>query len=178
MKEYYRGLILLRDFCNLNTEGARKIAKKHDKELGTVTQAVVTEYVKRERSFGRQHRLTLLIAETEQLYSLALCAGHRTQAMDQLRILGPRGVENTVFSLGLVVGITVTVMLLMAYVLAIQTPEARDYIGSQAHKGDVRGYLVVYRTVCKTCVKIPRFFERFLEYVFANLRSSPNSTTR
>jgi EXS family len=121
-------------------------------ELGTGTQKLVHEYVQQERSFGRRRRLELLITETEQLYSMVLCDGRRTEAMDALRLPQPRPMEDVVFSLGLILGITFAFAGIIAYMFGTLSSDDRDYLGLQAHNGNVRAFLVVYRTMIMSVI--------------------------
>lgn len=63
-KEFYRGLILLESYCNLNVEALEKILKKHDKNTGVVCRDRYREIISK-KEFYSHAQLKLLISETE-----------------------------------------------------------------------------------------------------------------
>jgi hypothetical protein len=66
--EFYRGLVLLESYCELNHEAIRKIVKKFDKTFGTSTQSFYMTSVIAPMDWSKHATLKLFITETEVNY--------------------------------------------------------------------------------------------------------------
>ncbi|XP_065198397.1 xenotropic and polytropic retrovirus receptor 1 homolog [Sycon ciliatum] len=114
--EYYLSLILLQNFEKVNSEGFRKICKKHDKMLSVTTgmdfykEKVLKSHYHVSESTGN------LILQTENAVIERLEDGNRQKAMNKLRVppLDARVESSDLFRLGLWLG-----MLFMALLALI-----------------------------------------------------------
>mmetsp|Transcript_17783 Transcript_17783/g.24763 ORF Transcript_17783/g.24763 Transcript_17783/m.24763 type:complete len:701 (-) Transcript_17783:238-2340(-) len=117
--EFYRGLILLQSFCELNYDALRKILKKYDKNFGTQMQHQYLVTTIQNLEFYKHSHLKLLIAEVEHVFALSFTSGHRTQAMEKLRVPESQSSELSFLGLGWNVGLSFPILLLICYTLSI-----------------------------------------------------------
>jgi SPX domain protein involved in polyphosphate accumulation len=84
IRKFYRGLVLLQHYCEMNYTAFHKILKKHDKQIGL---DIKKEYMNKidATKFAQQRELQLVMKETEMVYADCFTEGHRSKAMDELR---------------------------------------------------------------------------------------------
>jgi hypothetical protein len=116
--ESYRGLVLLRNFGELNKQAVDKILKKHDKQLGTRFRESWQAQNCYQLTFCEQSMLGDLMREMELLYAQAYTHGHRTDAMNRLRVPddGEHDVEVPAFQFGITLGLTLTMLAIAIYI--------------------------------------------------------------
>ena len=83
--EFYRGLELLKSYCNQNQEGFRKITKKFDKSTGLRTSKKFMSEKVNKSYFGTSDVLDTLVHQTEDLFSTYFERGNRKTAVQKLR---------------------------------------------------------------------------------------------
>ena len=64
-REFYRGLVLLEGYCNLNVEALQKIIKKHQKNIGTVNKNYYFKNNVQPLEFYKHSLLKILVHESE-----------------------------------------------------------------------------------------------------------------
>lgn len=69
-REFYRGLILLEGYCDLNYHAFQKILKKYDKTFGTNKKFHYLNQKIDPCEFHKQEKLKLIITEIEVIYIL------------------------------------------------------------------------------------------------------------
>eukprot|EP01116_Phalansterium_solitarium_P024433 TRINITY_DN8958_c0_g1_i1.p1 TRINITY_DN8958_c0_g1~~TRINITY_DN8958_c0_g1_i1.p1 ORF type:complete len:766 (+),score=185.10 TRINITY_DN8958_c0_g1_i1:50-2299(+) len=115
--EFYRGLVLLEGYCELNLRAIEKILKKHDKNIPNPKKAKFIQKRVEPLEFFRHSELTVLASECEYQYSVLFTGGHRSEAMEKLRVPKTRravGLANFRFGfyLGLIVALLSTTIYL------------------------------------------------------------------
>jgi hypothetical protein len=123
--ESYRGLVLLRNFGELNKMAIDKILKKHDKQLGTSFRESWQSQNCYQLTFSEQRLLSDIMREMELIFATSYTQGHRTEAMQALRVPDEdeHDVEAPAFQFGVMLGISVTFLAIAAYVFGT-TPNA------------------------------------------------------
>ncbi|PRP82501.1 hypothetical protein PROFUN_10071 [Planoprotostelium fungivorum] len=143
-QEFYRGLVLLESFCELNHEAIRKLVKKFDKVLGTHTRDHYMKSVVDPCDWVKNATLKLLTAETEHVFSKAFTEGRRTKAMEELRIpKNQKQVGLSIFRNGLYVGLSVPLFILTIYLLATRPSKDFEHYESMFIVYRMLGMLVV-----------------------------------
>jgi hypothetical protein len=127
--ESYRGLVLLRNFGELNKQAVDKILKKHDKQLGTRFRESWQAQNCYQLTFCEQSMLGDLMREMELLYAQAYTRGHRTDAMNRLRVPdeGEHDVEVPAFQFGITLGLTLTMLAIAIYIFALMEEKPPFY---------------------------------------------------
>eukprot|EP01117_Protostelium_nocturnum_P007705 TRINITY_DN2766_c0_g1_i2.p1 TRINITY_DN2766_c0_g1~~TRINITY_DN2766_c0_g1_i2.p1 ORF type:complete len:824 (-),score=249.76 TRINITY_DN2766_c0_g1_i2:620-3091(-) len=128
--EFYRGLVLLESFCELNYEAIRKLVKKFDKNLGTKTQENYMQTVVGSMDFTKHATLKILISETEHVFSKAFTEGRRTKAMEELRVPTNRTLGLSVFRLGMFTGLCLPIFMMIVYTLATRSEKEFEHYES------------------------------------------------
>lgn len=120
--ELYRGLMLLQGFSDLNMQGLKKILKKHDKNLGVRTKGKYFRGLTQPLQFPQCTKTKILVTETEYLFADGFTGGHRTEAMDRLRVplQTYRNIEGANFRLGLNLGVIFPILVFIIYFLSVQ----------------------------------------------------------
>jgi len=139
--EFYLSLILLQNYQNLNFTGFRKILKKHDKLLKTVTGGQWREEHVETAAFHTNKDIDKLIAETETTVTADLEGGDRQKAMKRLRVppLGDQQSPWTTFKVGLFSG--AFLVLIISMVLSALF----HYQTTEEHNNDWRVVVRLYR---------------------------------
>jgi hypothetical protein len=127
--ESYRGLVLLRNFGELNKQAIDKILKKHDKQLGTHFRESWQAQNCYQLTFCEQSMLGDLMREMELLYAQAYTRGHRTDAMNRLRVPdeGEHDVEVPAFQFGITLGLTLTLLAIAIYIFGLMEEKPPFY---------------------------------------------------
>eukprot|EP00118_Oscarella_pearsei_P004756 m.20767 g.20767 ORF g.20767 m.20767 type:complete len:336 (+) comp28080_c0_seq1:243-1250(+) len=133
--EFYLSLILMQQFQDLNREGLRKILKKHDKEWKTgrgltfYRAKVLTNY------FVTSKEVDQLILDVENMFIDDLEGGERRKAMNRLRVppLESRISHWSTFALGLNIGMSTILIILVIIWGAVVTNSSLPNCGNQTH---------------------------------------------
>eukprot|EP00743_Colponemidia_sp_Colp-15_P003538 GILK01003818.1.p1 GENE.GILK01003818.1~~GILK01003818.1.p1 ORF type:complete len:823 (+),score=116.33 GILK01003818.1:2051-4519(+) len=120
VKEYYRGLGLLKNYVIMNYTAFHKIVKKHDKYIRVAAWRLSTTFLSWVEGayFHQSTLLADLTHATEKMYIKFFAQGDRRKGMNGLRLHDVRHTDWDIFQLGLFVGILVCVF---CYLLAVCT---------------------------------------------------------
>jgi hypothetical protein len=118
--EFYRDLHLLKQFALLNVEAITKILNKHDKNISGGAKHRFLQLEGSKFSFLRREHLKLVIRETEHVFAQAFTNGHRTAAMNALRVSNEAPeVGMATFRFGFFLGVSIVMGILIAFVCVI-----------------------------------------------------------
>lgn len=118
--ELYRDLHLLKQFAMLNMEAISKLLNKHDKNISSGAKHRFLQLNGARCAFLRREHLKLVIRETEHVYAQAFTGGHRTAAMQALRVSSDTPeVGLATFRFGFFLGISLVMTFLIAFVCVI-----------------------------------------------------------
>lgn len=118
--ELYRDLHLLKQFALLNMEAISKVLNKHDKNISSGAKHRFLQLEGARCAFLRREHLKLVIRETEHVYAQAFTGGHRTAAMNALRISNEAPeVGMATFRFGFFLGISIVLALIIAFICVI-----------------------------------------------------------
>lgn len=118
--ELYRDLHLLKQFALLNMEAISKILNKHDKNISAGAKHRFLQLNGARCAFLRREHLKLVIRETEHVYAQAFTGGHRTAAMNALRVSSEAPeVGMATFRFGFFLGISIVMALIIAFICVI-----------------------------------------------------------
>ena len=114
--ELYRGLHLLKRYAELNVEATDKILAKYEKNIARGHRLPFMRHEISNFSFSKSQELRLLISQTEYVYAQAFTGGHRTPAMQKLRVPEEEeDMESTTLRFGLLFGMSLGFMLIIIY---------------------------------------------------------------
>jgi len=129
--EFYRGCIMLQNFCNLNSEAVFRLLKRFDKIFGTETQRNYFIENKTLEEVKLHTSLAILIRDIEEVFTRCFFDGDKKAAMETLRIPKDRQrVGKTIFRLGLYLGVIVTLLFYITYILSYYPAEKFPHFSS------------------------------------------------
>ncbi|KAH3757218.1 xenotropic and polytropic retrovirus receptor 1 [Pelomyxa schiedti] len=135
--EFYRGLVLVQNFCTLNSEGFAKITKKYDKKFATSMKREFMRTKIETSSFFDYSVLKRLLEETEYIYAQAFSHGIWHDAMKDLRLPTKSHQSWLTFRLGTFFGCILPLLVFVIYWFF--TVDSFEY---------GRSVLIVYRGIC------------------------------
>ncbi|EMD47036.1 hypothetical protein KM1_020690 [Entamoeba histolytica HM-3:IMSS] len=109
-EEYYRGLLLMQNFCSLNNEAIIKILKKSDKITGYDRMETIKDEILESTKFYKMVELKILIEETEKLFQDAF---HETNRLNQFKINSQDINPMRYWRIGVLFGGTIYVIILL-----------------------------------------------------------------
>lgn len=125
--EFYRGLYLIKQYARLNIEAIERLLMKYDKYIITGSKSKNLRSALSKYPFFKRRMLKVLMKETEHVYALAFTKGHRTEAMEKLKIpKANKQVEMTTFKFGFMLGVSFIWVLIMLYLLIISSSRTLD----------------------------------------------------
>lgn len=118
--DFYRDLHLLKQFALLNVEAITKLLNKHDKNISAGAKHRFLQLEGSKFAFLRREHLKLVIRETEHVFAQCFTGGHRTEAMQALRVSGEAvEVGMATFRFGFFLGVSIVMAILICFVCVI-----------------------------------------------------------
>lgn len=118
--ELYRGLHLLKRYAELNVEATDKILAKYEKHIARGHRLPFMRHEISNFNFSKSQELRLLISQTEYVYAQAFTGGHRTPAMQKLRVPEEEeDMEATTLRFGLLFGMSLGFMIIIVYMMFV-----------------------------------------------------------
>lgn len=122
--ELYRGMHLLKRYAELNVEATDKVLAKYEKNIARGHRLPFMRHEISKYTFSKSQELRLLISQTEYVYAQAFTGGHRTPAMQKLRVPEEEeDMENTTLRFGLLFGMSLGFMLIIIYMTFVVQSE-------------------------------------------------------
>lgn len=122
--ELYRGMHLLKRYAELNVEATDKILAKYEKNIARGHRLPFMRHEISKFNFSKSQELRLLISQTEYVYAQAFTGGHRTPAMQKLRVPEEEeDMESTTLRFGLLFGMSLGFMLIIIYMTFVVQSE-------------------------------------------------------
>lgn len=122
--ELYRGMHLLKRYAELNVEATDKVLAKYEKNIARGHRLPFMRHEISKYTFSKSQELRLLISQTEYVYAQAFTGGHRTTAMQTLRVPEEEeDMENTTLRFGLLFGMSLGFMLIIIYMTFVVQSE-------------------------------------------------------
>jgi hypothetical protein len=118
--ELYRGMHLLKRYAELNVEATDKVLAKYEKNIARGHRhSFMREEISR-YNFSKGQELRSLISQTEHVYAQAFTGGHRTPAMQKLRVPEEEDdMESTTLRFGLLFGISLGFAIIILYMCIV-----------------------------------------------------------
>lgn len=130
-KELYRGLTLLKDFKQLNYTAFSKILKKHDKETRYVpVHPCAIASLDGLQCFASDQPLALMV-EVEEGFTNGFARGNRKKALQTLRPKATEISHAVSFRLGVLLGLSMALCLLLFFLIHFVQLSTSDSILSQ-----------------------------------------------
>lgn len=120
--ELYRGMHLLKRYAELNVEATDKVLAKYEKNIARGFRLPFMREEIMNFNFSKGQELRLLISQTEYVYAQAFTGGHRTPAMQKLRVPEEEeDMEATTLRFGLLFGLSLGFALIILYMCLVVT---------------------------------------------------------